>query len=128
MSDEKKPVKKNPSPLVVKGIFFVTATFEDKRYVVSNGLSFIQFAKEGDDIKKGDYLEIHGPVYQRKDAANPIITGEAVVRKLTEEEVEAHKAKMSKIFEGKETTKKSAPKKSSAKKSVKSDEHKMPWE
>ena len=88
MTEEKKSIKKNPNPLVVKGVFFVTAVFEDKRYVVSNGLSFIQFAKEGEDIKKGDYLSIHGPVYQRKDAANPIITGEAVVKKLSEEEVE----------------------------------------
>ena len=128
MSDEKKSVKKNPSPLVVKGVFYVTASFEDKQYVVSNGLSFIRFTKEGEDIKKGDYVTIHGPVYQRKDAANPIITGEAVVTKMTEKEVEDYKAKMTKLFEGKETTKKTAPKKSSAKKSEKSDEHKMPWE
>lgn len=126
MPDEKKQVKKNPNPLVVKGIFFVTATFEDKRYVVSNGLSFIQFAKEGDGIEKGDYLEIHGPVYQRKDAANAIITGEAVVRKLTEEEVEAHKEKLSKVFGDKASTKKEVKK--TTKKTTKADEQKMPWE
>lgn len=125
MSDEKKQIKKNPNPLVVKGIFFVTAVFEDKRYVVSNGLSFIQFAKEGDDIKKGDYVSIHGPVYQKKDAANPIITGEAVVTKLSEKEVEEYKAKMSKLFGDGDKAKKVAPKKSTSKKA---DEQKMPWE
>lgn len=128
MSDEKKQIKKNPNPLVVKGIFFVTAVFEDKRYVVSNGLSFIQFAKEGDNIKKGDYVNIHGPVYQKKDAANPIITGEAVVTKLSEKEVEEYKAKMSKLFEGNtKDTKKTTTKKSTAKK-VDDDVNKMPWE
>lgn len=126
MSDEKKSVRKNPNPLVVKGIFFVTAVFDDKRYVVSNGLSFIQFAKEGDDIKKGDYVSIHGPVYQKKDAAYPIITGEAVVTKLSEKEVEEYKAKMSKLFgdpmkDTKKTTKKSTKK-------ADDDVNKMPWE
>ena len=29
---EQKQIKKNPNPLVIKGIFFVTATFEDKLY------------------------------------------------------------------------------------------------
>lgn len=123
MTDEKKSIKKNPNPLVVKGVFFVTAVFEDKRYVVSNGLSFIQFAKEGEDIKKGDYLSIHGPVYQRKDAANPIITGEAVVKKLSEEEVEKFKATMSKAFGDKAGAKKPASKKKST-----DDSNKMPWE
>lgn len=126
MSDEKKQVKKNPSPLVVKGIFFVTASFEDKQYVVSNGLSFIRFAKEDDGISKGDYVEIHGPVYQRKDAANPIITGEAVVRKLDDKEVEEYKAKMSKVFGG---DRKADTKKTTAKKTTKkAEENKMPWE
>ena len=125
MSDEKKQVKKNPNPLVVQGIFYVTATFEDKRYVVSNGLSFINFAKEGDGINKGDYVSIHGPVYQKKDAPNPIITGEAIVKKLTDEEVDEYKAKMSKAFGDKPATEKKTTKKSTAKKS---DEHKMPWE
>ena len=125
MSDEKKQAKKNPNPLVVQGIFYVTATFEDKRYVVSNGLSFINFAKEGDGINKGDYVSIHGPVYQKKDAPNPIITGEAIVKKLTDEEVDEYKAKMSKAFGDKPTTEKKTTKKSTAKKS---DEHKMPWE
>lgn len=125
-----KQVKKNPHPLVIKGIFFVTADFEDKQYVVSNGLSFIRFAKEGEDIHKGDYVEIHGPVYQRKDAANAIVTGEAVVRKLTEEEVDEYKASMTKVFEAKgdkkPAAKKAAPKKVT--KTTKADEHKMPWE
>lgn len=125
MSDEKKQVKKNPNPLVVQGIFYVTATFEDKRYVVSNGLSFINFAKEGDGINKGDYVSIHGPVYQKKDAPNPIITGEAIVKKLTDAEVDEYKAKMSKVFGDKPETEKKTTKKSTAKKS---DEHKMPWE
>lgn len=125
MSDEKKQVKKNPNPLVVQGIFYVTATFEDKRYVVSNGLSFINFAKEGDGINKGDYVSIHGPVYQKKDAPNPIITGEAIVKKLTDEEVDEYKAKISKVFGDKPATEKKSTKKSTAKKS---DEHKMPWE
>ena len=125
MSDEKKQVKKNPNPLVVQGIFYVTATFEDKRYVVSNGLSFINFAKEGDGINKGDYVSIHGPVYQKKDAPNPIITGEAIVKKLTDAEVDEYKAKMSKVFGDKPETEKKTTKKSTTKKS---DEHKMPWE
>lgn len=125
MSETKKNIKKNPSPLVVQGTFFVTATFEDKQYVVSNGLSFIRFTKEGEDIKKGDYVNIHGPVYQRKDAANPIITGEAIVKKLTEAEVDEYKAKMSKVFGD---TKKATPKKATKKETAKPDEHKMPWE
>ena len=122
---EQKQIKKNPNPLVIKGIFFVTATFEDKRYVVSNGLSFLNFAKPGEDIKKGDYLRIHGPVYQRKDAGNPIITGEAVVEKLTEKEIEEYKATINKMFDTKPVEKKSATKK---KTTAKPDEHKMPWE
>ena len=124
MSDQKQ-IKKNPNPLVIKGIFFVTATFEDKRYVVSNGLSFLNFAKPGEDIKKGDYLRIHGPVYQRKDAGNPIITGEAVVEKLTEAEIEEYKAAMNKVFDTKPAAKKAPTKKKST---TKPDEHKMPWE
>ena len=122
---EQKQIKKNPNPLVIKGIFFVTATFEDKRYVVSNGLSFLNFAKPGEDIKKGDYLRIHGPVYQRKDAGNPIITGEAVVEKLTEAEIEEYKAAMNKMFDTKPAAKKAPAKKKTA---AKPDEHKMPWE
>ena len=88
MTEQKKQPRKNPSPLVVQGTFYVTATFEDKQYVVSNGLSFLRFAEDGDDIKKGDYVSIHGPVYQKKDASHPIVTGEAIVKKLTEKEVE----------------------------------------
>lgn len=122
---EQKQIKKNPNPLVIKGIFFVTATFEDKRYVVSNGLSFLNFAKPGEDIKKGDYLRIHGPVYQRKDAGNPIITGEAVVEKLTEKEIEEYKATINKMFDTKPAAKKAPAKKKAA---AKPDEHKMPWE
>lgn len=126
MTDNKKPVKKNPSPLVVQGTFYVTAAFEDKQYVVSNGLSFIRFAKEGDGINKGDYVTIHGPVYQRKDAANPIITGEAIVKKLTDKEVEEYKAKMSTVFDTKADTKKTTKK--TTKKETKAQENKMPWE
>ena len=122
---EQKQIKKNPNPLIVKGVFFVTATFEDKRYVVSNGLSFLNFAKPGEDIKKGDYLRIHGPVYQRKDAGNPIITGEAVIEKMTEAEVEEYKFTMKKMLDTKPTEKKSTAKKKST---TKPDEHKMPWE
>lgn len=125
MTDEKKSVKKNPSPLVVQGTFYVTAAFEDKQYVVSNGLSFIRFAKEGDGINKGDYITIHGPVYQRKDAANPIVTGEAIVKKLTEKEVEEYKAKLAKAFD--KPVEKKATKKAT-KKEEKSQENKMPWE
>ena len=130
MSEQKKQPRKNPSPLVVKGIFYVTAEFEDKQYVVSNGLSFIRFKKDDEDIKKGDYLVIHGPVYQRKDAANAIITGEAVVTKMTEQEVDEYKAKISEAIgtKYKQITyleKKSTTKKSTAKKS---DENKLPWE
>lgn len=119
---EKKQVRKNPSPLVVKGVFYVTATFEDKQYVVSNGLSFLRFKKENDDINKGDYVEIHGPVYQKKEASHPIITGEAVVKKLSEAEVDEYKAKIAKAT-GKEAAKpkeKSKPKKAA--------EQKLPWE
>ncbi len=119
---EKKQVRKNPSPLVVKGVFYVTATFEDKQYVVSNGLSFLRFKKENDDINKGDYVEIHGPVYQKKEASHPIITGEAVVKKLSEAEVDEYKAKIAKAT-GKEAAKskeKSKPKKAT--------EQKLPWE
>lgn len=126
MTDEKKSVKKNPSPLVVQGVFYVTAAFEDKQYVVSNGLSFIRFAKEGDGIKKGDYVTIHGPVYQRKDAANPIVTGEAIVKKMSEKEVEEYKAKLAKVFDNKTDDKK--PAKKTTKKETKAQENKMPWE
>lgn len=125
MSEQKKQPRKNPSPLVVKGVFYVTAEFEDKQYVVSNGLSFIRFKKDDEDIKKGDYLVIHGPVYQRKDAANAIITGEAVVTKMTEQEVDEYKAKISEAIGTKPQAKKSAAKKSTTKKS---DEQKLPWE
>lgn len=115
-------VKKNPHPLVVKGIFFVTADFDDKQYVVSNGVSFIRFKSEKDEITKGDYVEIHGPVYQRKEARNPIITGEAICRKLTEKEVEKYKAEVTKSIA--ENSKGKTP----AKKSTKTTETKMPWE
>lgn len=124
MSEEKKQVRKNPSPLVVKGVFYVTAEFQDKQYVVSNGLSFIRFKKEDEDIKQGDYVVIHGPVYQRKDAANAIITGEAVVTKMTDKEVEEYKAKISEAIGSKPQTKKSAAKKSTKK----AEENKLPWE
>lgn len=125
MTEQKKEIRKNPHPLIVKGIFFVTAVFEDKRYVVSNGLSFLNFAKEGDGISKGDYVEIHGPVYQGKNQSNAIVTGEAIVRKLSEEEVDKYKADMSKLFDGaKKETKKAAPKKATKK----AEENKMPWE
>lgn len=129
MTEQKKEIRKNPHPLIVKGIFYVTATFEDKAYFVSNGLSFLRFAKDDkEEIKKGDYVEVHGPVYQRKDAASAIITGEAIVRKLTEEEVEKYKDDMNKMFDGskeKKSEKKTSSKKSTAKKS---DENKLPWE
>lgn len=118
-----KQVRKNPNPLVIKGVFYVTAEFEDKQYVVSNGLSFIRFKKEGEEIAKGDYLRIHGPVYQRKDAANAIITGEAVVEKMTEKEVEEHKAAINKMFEVKPK-----PEKKSVQKKKSVDKDKMPWE
>ena len=122
---EKKQVRKNPSPLVVKGTFYVTATFEDKQYVVSNGLSFLRFKKDGEEINKGDYVEIHGPVYQKKEAAHPIITGEAVVRKLTEAEVDEYKAKLAKAT-GK--TADAESKKEKKTKTTKATEQKMPWE
>lgn len=122
---EKKQVRKNPSPLVVKGVFYVTATFEDKQYVVSNGLSFLRFKKDGEEINKGDYVEIHGPVYQKKEAAHPIITGEAVIRKLTEAEVDEYKAKLTKAT-GK--TADAEPKKEKKTKTTKATEQKMPWE
>ena len=124
---DKKEIKKNPYPLVIKGTFYVTAVFEDKQYVVSNGLSFIRFAKEDDDIKKGDYVHIHGCAYQRKGAANPIITGESIVTKLSEKEVEEYKEKTSKVFED---MKKEAPKKStsSKKKKEEANSDKLPWE
>ena len=115
--------KKNPHPLVVKGVFYVTADFDDKQYVVSNGLSFIRFKTEGDDITKDDYVEIHGPVYQRKEARNPIITGEAICRKLTEKEVEKYKAEVTKAIAD---NSKDKPKKSTTKKSTITN--KMPWE
>lgn len=119
---EKKQIRKNPSPLVVKGVFYVTAAFEDKQYVVSNGLSFLRFKKENDDINKGDYVEIHGPVYQKKEASHPIITGEAVVKKLSEAEVDEYKAKIAKAT-GKEAAK---PKEKS--KPKKATEQNLPWE
>lgn len=122
---EKKQVRKNPSPLVVKGVFYVTATFEDKQYVVSNGLSFLRFKKENDDINKGDYVEIHGPVYQKKEASHPIITGEAVVKKLSEAEVDEYKAKLAKAT-GK--TADAEQKKEKKTKTTKATEQKMPWE
>lgn len=122
---EKKQVRKNPSPLVVKGTFYVTAAFEDKQYVVSNGLSFLRFKKDGEEINKGDYVEIHGPVYQKKEAAHPIITGEAVVRKLTEAEVDEYKAKLAKAT-GKTADAESKKEKKS--KTTKAAEQKMPWE
>lgn len=125
MTNEKKQVRKNPNPLVVKGTFFVTATFEDKQYVVSNGLSFLRFKKDGEEINKGDYVEIHGPVYQKKEAAHPIITGEAVVRKLSEAEVDEYKAKLAKAT-GK--TADAEPKKEKKTKTTKATEQKMPWE
>lgn len=121
---EKKQVRKNPSPLVVKGVFYVTATFEDKQYVVSNGLSFLRFKNENDDINKGDYVEIHGPVYQKKEASHPIITGEAVVRKLSEAEVDEYKAKIAKAT-GKASTEVKPKEKSKPKKAT---EQKLPWE
>lgn len=122
---EKKQVRKNPSPLVVKGVFYVTATFEDKQYVVSNGLSFLRFKKENDDINKGDYVEIHGPVYQKKEASHPIITGEAVVKKLSEAEVDEYKAKLAKAT-GK--TADAEQKKEKKTKTAKATEQNMPWE
>lgn len=127
MAEEKKQVRKNPNPLVVKGVFFVTATFEDKQYVVSNGLSFLRFKKDGEDINKGDYVEIHGPVYQKKEASHPIVTGEALVRKLSEKEVDEYKAAIAKVVgksADKAETKKSAPKKTAKK----AEENKLPWE
>lgn len=127
MADAKKQIKKNPNPLVVKGIFFVTADFEEKQYVVSNGLSFIRFKKEGEDIKKGDYIRVYGPVYQRKEAANPIITGEANIEKLSEEEVDKMKAAISEAVTAAKAVKKStAPKKEA--KVKKADEQKFPWD
>ena len=124
MPEEKKQPRKNPSPLVVKAVFYVTAEFEDKQYVVSNGLSFIRFKKDGEEIKKGDYLTIHGPVYQRKDAANAIITGEAVVTKMTDKEVEEYKAKIAEAIGSKPQAKKSVAKKVAKK----TEENKLPWE
>ena len=129
MAEQKKEIKKNPFPLVVKGIFYVTAEFDDKQYVVSNGLSFIRFKKENDEVNKGDYVEIHGPVYQRKEAANAIITGEAIVRKLSEKEIDDYKSKVTSCVKANSADKKEATtKKSSAKKSEDKKEQKMPWE
>lgn len=129
MAEQKKEIKKNPFPLVVKGIFYVTAEFDDKQYVVSNGLSFIRFKKENDEVNKGDYVEIHGPVYQRKEAANAIITGEAIVRKLTDKEVDDYKSKVTSCVKANSSDKKETSKKSStAKKSEDKKEQKMPWE
>lgn len=115
--------KKNPHPLVVKGVFYVTADFDDKQYVVSNGLSFIRFKTESDDIAKGDYVYINGPVYQRKEARNAIITGEAEVKKLSEKEVEVYKSEVTKTIAD---NSKDKPKKSTTKKSTTTN--KMPWE
>lgn len=129
MAEQKKEIKKNPFPLVVKGIFYVTAEFDDKQYVVSNGLSFIRFKKENDEVNKGDYIEIHGPVYQRKEAANAIITGEAIVRKLSEKEIDDYKSKVTSCVKANSADKKeTTAKKSSAKKSEDKKEQKMPWE
>lgn len=129
MAEQKKEIKKNPFPLVVKGIFYVTAEFDDKQYVVSNGLSFIRFKKENDEVNKGDYVEIHGPVYQRKEAANAIIIGEAIVRKLTDKEVDDYKSKVTSCVKANSSDKKeTTAKKSSAKKSEDKKEQKMPWE
>lgn len=129
MAEQKKEIKKNPFPLVVKGIFYVTAEFDDKQYVVSNGLSFIRFKKENDEVNKGDYIEIHGPVYQRKEAANAIITGEAIVRKLSEKEIDDYKSKVTSCVKANSADKKeTTTKKSSAKKSEDKKEQKMPWE
>ena len=125
---EKKQVRKNPSPLVVKGVFYVTATFEDKQYVVSNGLSFLRFKKENDDINKGDYVEIHGPVYQKKEASHPIITGEAVVKKLSEAEVDEYKAKLAKALRTADPMLDVEPKKEKKAKTTKATEQKLPWE
>lgn len=125
---EKKQVRKNPSPLVVKGTFYVTATFEDKQYVVSNGLSFLRFKKDGEEINKGDYVEIHGPVYQKKEAAHPIITGEAVVRKLTEAEVDEYKAKLAKALRPADPMLDAEAKKEKKVKTTKATEQKLPWE
>lgn len=130
MAEQKKEIKKNPFPLVVKGIFYVTAEFDDKQYVVSNGLSFIRFKKENDEVNKGDYVEIHGPVYQRKEAANAIITGEAIVRKLTDKEVDDYKSKVTSCVKANSSDKKetTTKKSSTAKKSEDKKEQKMPWE
>lgn len=125
---EKKQVRKNPSPLVVKGTFYVTATFEDKQYVVSNGLSFLRFKKDGEEINKGDYVEIHGPIYQKKEAAHPIITGEAVVRKLTEAEVDEYKAKLAKALRPADPMLDAEAKKEKKVKTTKATEQKLPWE
>lgn len=131
MAEAKKQIRKNPYPLVVKGIFYVTADFNGKQYVVSNGLSFIRFPKEGEEkISKGDYVEIHGPVYiKKKETFIPIITGEAIVRKLSEEEVDEYKAKVSEAIQSnsKKADAKKVEKKPAAKKS-KSEEQKLPWE
>ena len=124
-SNTKKEVKKNPYPLVIKGVFYVTATYEDKQYVVSNGLSFIRFKKDDDDIKKGDYINIHGCAYQRKGSANPIITGESIVTKLTDAEVEEYKEKTSKLYE---SLKKDTTKKVTSKKKSENTDEKYPWE
>lgn len=130
MAEQKKEIKKNPFPLIVKGIFYVTAEFDDKQYVVSNGLSFIRFKKENDEVNKGDYVEIHGPVYQRKEAANAIITGEAIVRKLTDKEVDDYKSKVTSCVKANSSDKKetTTKKSSTAKKSENKKEQKMPWE
>lgn len=129
MTEPKKQIKKNPHPLVVKGTFFVTAVFEDKAYVVSNGVSFLYFITEkSPELAKGDYVEIHGPIYKKKGASNTIVTGEAIVRKLDEKEVEKYKAELAAVFKtdplyaiNSSTTKKE-------KSAGKSTENKLPWE
>lgn len=130
---DKKEIKKNPYPLVVKGVFYVTADYDDKQYVVSNGLSFIRFKNSDDGITKGDYVKIHGPVYQKKEARSAIITGEAIVEKLTEDEVEEYRSKISATVKSNSEAKAASEKKSVSKSkklsSKKDDEaQSFPWD
>ena len=126
MTEEKKAVRKNPHPLVIKGIFYVTADYDDKQYVVSNGLSFIRFKKEGEpEISKGDYIRVHAPVYKKKDAAQPIIIGEAIIEKLTDEEVDKYKAETAKAVAA---NSKGTDKKKTTTKKTKEEDQKFPWE
>lgn len=131
MTEQKKQIKKNPHPLVVKGTFFVTAVFEDKAYVVSNGVSFLYFiTKKSPELAKGDYVEIHGPIYKKKGASNVIVTGEAIVRKLDEKEVEKYKAELDAVFKTDPLyaiNLKNAPA-NIEKAAGKSTENKLPWE